>query len=186
MGDAGAVRVVLTAAELSSALDEARSAGASVGLVPTMGALHAGHRSLVERASAECGFVAVTIFVNPLQFDDPADLAAYPRDLEADLETLGDAGADVVFVPEVSELYPDHPRSPATTVHVSGVSDRPRREVPARPLRRRHDRGDQALRDGRPVPRLFRREGFPAGCRRPQTRPRPVHAGRGGGLPDGP
>jgi pantoate--beta-alanine ligase len=123
VGDRGSVRVVQSAAELSAVLDEARSAGASVGLVPTMGALHEGHRSLVERASAECGFVAVTIFVNPLQFDDPADLAAYPRDLEADLETLADAGADVVFVPEVKELYPDHPRDPATTVHVSGVSD---------------------------------------------------------------
>ena len=105
------------------ALDEARSAGRSVGLVPTMGALHAGHRSLVERASAECGFVAVTIFVNPMQFDDPADLVAYPRDLESDLELLAEAGADIVFVPDVSELYPDHPSAPATTVHVAGVSD---------------------------------------------------------------
>lgn len=117
------VRVVLTAAELSLALDEARAQGATVGLVPTMGALHAGHRSLVERASAECGCVAVTIFVNPLQFDDPSDLAAYPRDLEADLEILAAAGAHIVFVPEVSELYPDHPCPPATTVRVSGVSD---------------------------------------------------------------
>ncbi len=115
--------MVFTASEFSVALDEARSAGHSVGLVPTMGALHDGHRSLVERASGECECVAVTIFVNPLQFDDPADLDAYPRDLGADLELLSDAGADIVFVPDVSELYPDHPAAPATTVHVAGVSD---------------------------------------------------------------
>jgi pantoate--beta-alanine ligase len=65
----------------------------------------------------------VTIFVNPLQFDDPADLDAYPRDLEADLELLADAGADIVFAPEVSELYPDHPATAATTVHVAGITD---------------------------------------------------------------
>jgi pantoate--beta-alanine ligase len=117
------VRVVLSVNEFSVALDEARSAGATVGLVPTMGALHAGHRSLVERASTECGCVAVTIFVNPLQFDDPSDLAAYPRDLEADLEMLAGAGAHIVFVPEVSEIYPGHPYPPATTVRVSGASD---------------------------------------------------------------
>ena len=87
-----------------------------------MGALHAGHRSLVERASAECGFVAVTIFVNPLQFDDPADLDAYPRDLEADLVLLDDAGADVVFAPEVSEIYPDFPHISGTTVHTEGLT----------------------------------------------------------------
>jgi pantoate--beta-alanine ligase len=123
VSDVCAVRVVLTASELSVALDDARTAGHSVGLVPTMGALHDGHRSLVERAASECGFVAVTIFVNPLQFDDPADLDAYPRDLEADLEMLAGAGADVVFVPDVSEIYPDHPSAPATTVRVAGVSE---------------------------------------------------------------
>lgn len=117
------LRVVERASDLSTALDETRSAGLSVGLVPTMGALHAGHRSLVERASGECGFVAVTIFVNPLQFDDPVDLDVYPRDLAADLELLDEAGADVVFVPDVLELYPDHPGTPATVVRVSGLSE---------------------------------------------------------------
>jgi pantoate--beta-alanine ligase len=136
------LRLVRTAAEFTEVTDRARAGGLTVGLVPTMGALHLGHRSLVERASAECGFVAVTIFVNPLQFDDPADLDAYPRDLEADLALLADAGADVVFAPAVSEIYPE--RRPAdgsaadgsaadgsaadgsavsgTTVHVAGLT----------------------------------------------------------------
>jgi pantoate--beta-alanine ligase len=116
------LRLIRTASEFAAATDAARAGGLAVGLVPTMGALHAGHRSLVERASGECGFVAVTIFVNPLQFDDPADLDAYPRDLEADLALLGGAGADVVFAPEVSEIYPDFPQISGTTVHTEGLT----------------------------------------------------------------
>jgi pantoate--beta-alanine ligase len=116
------LRLIRTASEFAAATDTARAGGLAVGLVPTMGALHAGHRSLVERASGECGFVAVTIFVNPLQFDDPADLDAYPRDLEADLALLADAGADVVFAPEVSEIYPDFPQISGTTVHTEGLT----------------------------------------------------------------
>lgn len=116
------LRLIRTASEFVNATESARASGMSVGLVPTMGALHAGHRSLVERASAECGFVAVTIFVNPLQFDDPADLDAYPRELDADLDLLGDAGADVVFAPEVKEIYPDFPHITGTTVHVEGLT----------------------------------------------------------------
>lgn len=115
--------VLRRAAELSAALDEARAAGRSVGLVPTMGALHAGHRSLVERAASECDVVAVTIFVNPLQFDDPADLDAYPRDLGADVALLSEAGAGIVFVPDVTEIYPGYPEAAAVTVHVSGLTE---------------------------------------------------------------
>jgi pantoate--beta-alanine ligase len=77
---------------------------------------------LVERAHRECGFVAVTIFVNPMQFNDAKDLDVYPRTVEADLLLLSDAGADVVLVPSVSEMYPDYPAQPATTVHVDGVT----------------------------------------------------------------
>jgi pantoate--beta-alanine ligase len=117
------VRVLSTFAEFSATLDWARAEGRQVGLVPTMGALHDGHRSLVERARAECGLVAVTIFVNPLQFNDPSDLEAYPRTLEADTELLDLAGADIVFVPQVSDLYPDHPAPPAVTVQVSGITE---------------------------------------------------------------
>ena len=106
------------------ALDRARSTGRTVGLVPTMGALHDGHVSLITRARAECDVVAVSIFVNPLQFGDPEDMARYPRTLERDLVVCAQAGADVVFVPPVNEMYPSWPSAPATTVSVRGVSDR--------------------------------------------------------------
>jgi pantoate--beta-alanine ligase len=77
-----------------------------VGLVPTMGALHDGHRALIEAARRECDTVVVSVFVNPAQFDDAADLAAYPRQEEQDLAFAEEAGADVVFVPSAEELYP--------------------------------------------------------------------------------
>jgi pantoate--beta-alanine ligase len=80
--------------------------GLSVGFVPTMGALHAGHRSLLEKARAENDRVVLSVFVNPTQFDDPADLKRYPRALEADL-ALADGLADHVLVPEPREMYPD-------------------------------------------------------------------------------
>jgi pantoate--beta-alanine ligase len=81
-------------------------AGLSLGFVPTMGALHAGHRSLLERARAENDRVVLSIFVNPTQFDDPADLKRYPRNLEADLLFAGDL-VDIVLVPDPKEIYPD-------------------------------------------------------------------------------
>jgi pantoate--beta-alanine ligase len=116
--------VIETAAACTGLLDEARAAGRRVGLVPTMGALHEGHLSLIAQARAECDTVAVSIFVNPLQFGDPADIAHYPRTLERDLLVCAEAGADVVFVPAVREMYPTWPEPPATTVSVRGVSDR--------------------------------------------------------------
>jgi pantoate--beta-alanine ligase len=106
------------------ALDRARATGRTVGLVPTMGALHDGHVSLVARARAECDVVAVSIFVNPLQFGDPEDMAHYPRTLERDLLVCAGAGADIVFVPAVTEMYPSWPAPPATTVSVRGFGDR--------------------------------------------------------------
>jgi pantoate--beta-alanine ligase len=77
-----------------------------VGLVPTMGAFHAGHRSLIDAARAECGTVVVSIFVNPAQFGDTTDLSAYPRDEQHDLAVAEEAGADVAFCPAVTEMYP--------------------------------------------------------------------------------
>jgi pantoate--beta-alanine ligase len=115
--------VISTSAACRDLLSEVRSAGRTVGFVPTMGALHAGHLSLMERAGDECDAVAVSIFVNPLQFGDPEDIANYPRTLEADLRVCREAGVDVVFVPGVTEMYPNWPEPVPTTVSVSGVSE---------------------------------------------------------------
>ena len=119
----GVPAVVRTAEAFRQALEVARAGGATVGLVPTMGAMHAGHRSLIERAAAECEHVAVTIFVNPLQFSDPDDLDRYPRTFEADLEVCEAAGASTIFAPRVAELYPDWPDPPATRVTVAGLTE---------------------------------------------------------------
>ncbi len=117
------MEVVETVAGCRTELDRARAAGRAVGLVPTMGALHDGHTSLMDRARAECDVVAASIFVNPLQFGDPEDMARYPRTLERDLVVCAEAGVDVVFVPSVAEMYPSWPDAPATTVTVRGVSE---------------------------------------------------------------
>ena len=82
------------------------NSGKCIGFIPTMGALHSGHISLVERARKECDIVIVSIFVNPTQFNDQNDLNCYPRTLEADTQLLERAGVDMVFSPEVSEVYP--------------------------------------------------------------------------------
>jgi len=117
------VDVVNTVAVFTAALEAARRRGATVGLVPTMGALHDGHRSLIVRAAAECDHVAVTVFVNPLQFGDPDDLDQYPRTLPDDLEVCREAGAATVLAPTVAEMYPGWPAPVATTVSVGGVGD---------------------------------------------------------------
>ena len=90
---------------LSAYLKEQQSEQKTIGLVPTMGALHAGHLSLIERARNESDVVVCSIFVNPTQFNDPGDLAKYPRPVETDIRKLQDAGCDVLFMPEVSEMY---------------------------------------------------------------------------------
>ena len=105
--------------ELRAACDDARAADKRVGLVPTMGFLHAGHRSLMRSARAATDFVVVTIFVNPLQFGAGEDLDRYPRDLAGDLEACAAEGVDCVFTPGVTEMYP---RRPLTTVHVEGLT----------------------------------------------------------------
>ena len=115
--------VVTTVAEFGRRLDSARAAGLTVGLVPTMGALHAGHRSLVERAASECDLVAVTVFVNPLQFGNPDDLERYPRTLEADGAVISQAGGRVLFAPSLAEMYPGFPAPVPTSVRVAGVSE---------------------------------------------------------------
>lgn len=105
--------------EVRKLLDAARQDGLSVGFVPTMGALHEGHRSLMQRARAENGFVVVSIFVNPTQFNATADLAAYPRTFADDLEACAAEGVDLVFHPDESEIYP---RPSSTQVIVEGLT----------------------------------------------------------------
>jgi pantoate--beta-alanine ligase len=96
-----------TKIDLKRHLTAPENAGKTIGLVPTMGALHQGHASLVEKAKSENDFVIVTIFVNPTQFNDPSDLKNYPRTLDRDLELLLNLEADLVFVPTVEEMYPE-------------------------------------------------------------------------------
>lgn len=106
----------------AEALVAEESAGRRVGLVPTMGALHAGHMSLFEAARRDCDFVAATIFVNPLQFGQAEDFAAYPRDLGRDRRMAESASVDLVFAPSFDDLFPAG--EPHTSVHVTGLADR--------------------------------------------------------------
>lgn len=100
------MRTTRTVAETRAVLLAPRRAGRSIALVPTMGALHAGHVALITQARAACDEVVVSIFVNPRQFADPADLAAYPRDERRDAQLAAEAGATLLFAPTVAELYP--------------------------------------------------------------------------------
>jgi pantoate--beta-alanine ligase len=113
------VNTVRTVAALRAALRPARLSERTIGLVPTMGALHEGHLSLIRQARATCDQVVVSLFVNPAQFDDAGDLAAYPRDEERDAALAADAGADLLFAPARDEVYPP---GFATTVHVEGLT----------------------------------------------------------------
>jgi pantoate--beta-alanine ligase len=117
----GRPRVIETIAAYSETLDAIRMSGRTVGVVPTMGALHEGHRSLIRRAAAECDVVAVSIFVNPTQFGDPSDLANYPRSLDADLAAIAASGGRLVFAPSVAEMYPDPPGTAPTSVTVPAL-----------------------------------------------------------------
>jgi len=101
--------------------EEARRAGKSIGCVPTMGALHEGHLSLIRRCRAENDLVVMTLFVNPIQFDRKDDLARYPRDLDRDARLAGEAGVDIIYSPGVDEMYPD---GYATYVTMEGLADR--------------------------------------------------------------
>ena len=112
------METITNSEELRRALGSRNRSG--IGFVPTMGALHAGHRSLVERARRECATVVVSVFVNPTQFNDKTDLKNYPRTPEADLRLLEEVGADYVFMPSVEEVYP----APDTCTFDFGMIDK--------------------------------------------------------------
>ena len=115
------MREVASSAELRAATDAARASGAGVGFVPTMGALHAGHRALLSRARAENDLVVASVFVNPLQFGPAEDLASYPRDREADLAVLAAEGTDLAFLPAEGEVWP---APPEVRLQVGALADR--------------------------------------------------------------
>ena len=115
------MKTVRTVVELRSALAGARHDGLAIGLVPTMGALHEGHLSLIRHARLQCDVVVVSLFVNPAQFNERSDLERYPRREREDAGLAARAGADVLFAPSVEEVYP---HGFATTVEVLGVSER--------------------------------------------------------------
>jgi pantoate--beta-alanine ligase len=121
------MQTITTVAALRAAIEEAKQANKTIGLVPTMGALHEGHLSLIHKARQQNDLVVVSVFVNPIQFNNQEDLAKYPRTVEADCEKLAAAGADIAFVPSVEEMYPE----PVNTVYHFGpieeVMEGPRR-----------------------------------------------------------
>src|SRR5690348_18457022 len=114
------MKIVRTVSDLRRAVATARAARNRIGLVPTMGAFHDGHLSLMRRARETCGSVVVSLFVNPTQFNERADLDRYPRDEQRDAAMAASVDVDVLFAPPVEEVYPD---GFSTTVDVSGVSE---------------------------------------------------------------
>jgi pantoate--beta-alanine ligase len=114
------VKVVRAKDELRALLAEARRDGRSIGLVPTMGALHEGHLALLRAAREECDIVVMSLFVNPAQFGPGEDLDRYPRDEQRDAELAGEAGVDLIYAPPVEEVYPD---GFSTGVEVSGLTE---------------------------------------------------------------
>ena len=114
------MKIIRTVSALRQEVALARMGGSRIGLVPTMGAFHEGHLSLMRRARERCGLVVVSLFVNPTQFNERSDLERYPRDEQRDAAMAGSAGVDILFAPGVEEVYP---YGFATTVEVSGVSE---------------------------------------------------------------
>jgi pantoate--beta-alanine ligase len=119
-GTVATTQVVSAIAEVRTAVRKARSQALTIGLVPTMGALHAGHATLIRAARAETGFVIVSIFVNPTQFGPNEDLSRYPRTFEADQQLCAAEGTDLIFAPTPAEMYPPDSR---TFVEVTGMQD---------------------------------------------------------------
>ncbi|MCK9905883.1 pantoate--beta-alanine ligase, partial [Frankia sp. Cpl3] len=117
----GEAAQVSTIAEVRQFVKNARKAGKRIGFVPTMGYLHAGHRSLVRAAKKSCDVVVMSIFVNPLQFGPNEDFSRYPRDIQRDRQVAAEAGVELLFTPSVEEMYPR--QEVLTTVSVKQVSE---------------------------------------------------------------
>ena len=178
------MRTVRTVAELRGQLADARRAGRTIGLVPTMGAFHEGHLSLMRRAREGCDVVVVSLFVNPAQFNEATDLDVYPRDEERDADLAASLGVDYLFAPEVAEVYLD---GFATSVAVRGLTDG------LEGAHRGHGHFDgvttvvsKLLNMVGPGRRLLRPEGRPAGRGRAAAGPRPQLPGADRGLPHRP
>ncbi len=120
------MKIIRTIAEMRAITAAARAGGLSVGLVPTMGALHAGHIELARKAKSECGLVVMSVFVNPIQFGPNEDYQAYPRTLDADAAKAEAVGVDYIFAPSAQEMYPREPLAyvdvEKLTVHLCGAS----------------------------------------------------------------
>ena len=114
------MRIIRTIAEVREMVRDARQQGRTVGLVPTMGAFHDGHLSLMKAARKDNDLVVVSLFVNPTQFGANEDLSRYPRDEERDAALAANEGVDILFAPEAAEIYPD---GFATTIHIGGITD---------------------------------------------------------------
>lgn len=114
------IEIIRTVRDMHGAADHMRRQGLRIGMVPTMGYLHEGHLSLVQQALQATDRVVVSIFVNPIQFGPKEDLSAYPRDLDRDLNMIGELGAHIAYVPDVAEMYPE---GYATYIDVAGLTD---------------------------------------------------------------
>src|SRR5271165_7665951 len=126
---AAAMKICKTISEARAACREAHKQGQRLGLVPTMGALHEGHLSLVRAARAQCDAVAVSLFVNPTQFGPTEDLAKYPRPFERDCQLLEKEGIDILFAPPVEEIYPQGAVSWVVVEGLSGKLDGRSRQI---------------------------------------------------------
>ena len=173
-------KVVRKPAEFRQACEEARATKRRVGLVPTMGALHDGHFSLLDEAKSRADFIVLTIFVNPLQFAPGEDLERYPRTFESDLAGCRERGVDLVFAPEPNAMY-----SPAFQTEVSVNRDRqaPRGWVSPVAFRRCDHGRDETVQSRRSQYRDVRPQGLPAMESPFANGPRPRHADRAGRLP---
>ncbi len=141
------MKIIKTTAELVEYVSAARNKAERIGLVPTMGALHEGHLSLVERSVADNAVTIVSVFVNPTQFNNPDDLASYPRDEEKDIKLLASAGVSAVFMPSVEEVYPNGTEEASAHVYDLGSAA----EVMEGKMRPGHFQGVAQI-----VSRLFR------------------------------